>query len=94
MAEIFMKMISFIMMYAPIGLGAYFAYLVADLGPQLLGVYAKTMLGLYYPLCVVYFAAGFFIYAYFAAGMQGVKIFFKNSYKHDYMHIEYSMQNI
>ena len=79
MAEIFMKMINFIMMYAPVGLGAYFAYLVADLGPQLLGVYAKTMLGLYYPLCVVYSAVGFFIYTYFAAGMQGVKIFFKNA---------------
>ncbi|MBE6895271.1 MAG: dicarboxylate/amino acid:cation symporter [Ruminococcaceae bacterium] len=79
MAEIFMKMINYIMMYAPIGLGAYFAYLVADLGPQLLGVYAKTMLGLYYPLCVVYFAVGFFIYSYFAAGKQGVKIFFKNA---------------
>jgi len=81
MAEIFMKMINYIMMYAPIGLGAYFAYLVADLGPQLLGVYAKTMLGLYYPLCVVYFAVGFFIYSYFAAGKQGVKIFFKMPFR-------------
>ena len=79
MAEIFMRMVSYIMMYAPVGLGAYFAYLVADLGPQLLGVYAKTMLGLYYPLCAVYFALGFFIYAYFAAGKQGVKVFFKNA---------------
>lgn len=79
MAEIFMKMISFIMLYAPIGLGAYFAFLVADLGPQLLGVYAKTMLGLYYPLCIAYFIIGFFIYSYFSAGMQGVRAFFKNA---------------
>lgn len=78
LSEIFMKMINCVMYYAPVGLGAYFAYLVADMGPQLLGVYARTMLGLYYPLCVVYFAVGFFIYAYFAAGMTGVKIFFKN----------------
>ncbi|MBR2027603.1 MAG: dicarboxylate/amino acid:cation symporter [Oscillospiraceae bacterium] len=79
MSDVFMKMINCIMLYAPIGLGAYFAYLVADLGPQLLGVYAKTMLGLYYPLCVVYFGIGFFVYAYFAGGMQGVKMFFKNA---------------
>ncbi len=78
LSEIFMKMIKYIMYYAPIGLGAYFAYLVADLGPQLIGVYAKTMLGLYYPLCIVYFIVGFFIYAYFAGGMSGVKIFYKN----------------
>lgn len=78
LSEVFMKMIKYIMYYAPIGLGAYFAYLVADLGPQLLGMYAKTMLGLYYPLCVVYFFVGFFIYAYFAGGMTGVKLFFKN----------------
>ena len=79
MSDIFMKMVNCIMMYAPIGLGAYFAYLVADLGPQLLGIYAKTMLGLYYPLCVIYFIVGFFIYTYFAAGKQGAKIFFKNA---------------
>lgn len=79
MTDIFMKMIGYIMLYAPVGLGAYFAYLVADLGPQLLGIYAKTMLGLYYPLCVVYFIVGFAAYAWFAAGKDGVKVFFKNA---------------
>lgn len=79
MTDIFMKMIGYIMLYAPVGLGAYFAYLVADLGPQLLGIYAKTMLGLYYPLCVVYFIVGFTAYAWFAAGKDGVKVFFKNA---------------
>ena len=78
-SDILMKMVSCIMMYAPIGLGAYFAYLVADIGPQLLGIYAKMMLGLYYPLCIVYFFGGFAIYTYFAAGVNGVKIFFKNA---------------
>ncbi|MBE6878838.1 MAG: dicarboxylate/amino acid:cation symporter [Ruminococcaceae bacterium] len=79
LSDIFMKMVSCIMMYAPIGLGAYFAYLVADIGPQLLGIYAKMMLGLYYPLCIVYFFGGFAIYTWLAAGKQGVKVFFKNA---------------
>ena len=79
LSEIFMKMVNCIMMYAPIGLGAYFAYLVADLGPQLLGIYAKMMLGLYYPLCVIYFFGGFAFYTWFAAGKNGVKVFFKNA---------------
>ncbi|MEG3029591.1 MAG: dicarboxylate/amino acid:cation symporter [Oscillospiraceae bacterium] len=78
LSDICMQMIKYIMYYAPIGLGAYFAYLVADIGPQLIGMYAKMMLGLYYPLCVIYFGVGFFCYAYFAGGMAGVKTFFKN----------------
>ena len=79
LSDIFMKMVSCIMLYAPVGLGAYFAYLVADLGPQLIGIYAKMMLGLYYPLCVVYFFGGFAVYTWFAAGREGVKIFFANA---------------
>ena len=79
LSDIFMKMVNCIMMYAPIGLGAYFAYLVADLGPQLLGIYAKMMLGLYYPLCIVYFFGGFAFYTWFAAGKDGVKVFFRNA---------------
>ena len=79
LSDIFMKMVSCIMLYAPIGLGAYFAYLVADLGPQLIGIYAKMMLGLYYPLCIVYFFGGFAVYTWFAAGREGVKIFFANA---------------
>ena len=79
LSDIFMKMVGCIMMYAPVGLGAYFAYLVADIGPQLLGIYAKMMLGLYYPLCVVYFFGGFAVYTWFAGGKQGMKVFFKNA---------------
>ena len=79
LSDVFMKMVSCIMLYAPIGLGAYFAYLVADIGPQLLGIYAKMMLGLYYPLCVIYFFGGFAVYTWFAGGKQGVKVFFRNA---------------
>ena len=78
LSEIMMKMVKYIMYYAPIGLGAYFAYLIADMGPQLIGMYARSMLGLYYPLCVLYFIFGFFVYAYFSGGMSAVRSFFKN----------------
>lgn len=78
MSEIMMKMVKYIMLYAPIGLGAYFAYLIGDLGPQLLGTYARTMLLIYYPLCIVYFFAGFAMYAFFAGGKEGVTLYFKN----------------
>ncbi|MGM0396461.1 MAG: dicarboxylate/amino acid:cation symporter [Bacillota bacterium] len=75
--KVMMKMIGIIMLYAPIGLGAYFAALVAEYGPQLLGAYLRSM-AIYYPLCIVYFFTAFFAYSYWAGGKEGMKIFFKN----------------
>ncbi len=76
LSEAMVKMISIIMYYAPIGLGAYFAALVGDFGPQLLGAYGRAML-VYYPLSILYFFIAFFFYAYFAAGKEGPKRYFK-----------------
>ena len=77
LSAVMMKMISLIMYYAPISLGAYFAALIGEFGPQLLGSYAKAMI-IYYPLCVVYFFAAFAAYSYFAGGRPGTRKFFKN----------------
>lgn len=76
--EVMKELLLLIMKAAPIGLGAYFAYQVATLGPQLFGFYAKP-LGLYYIAGVVYFLLFFSIYAFMAAGTSGVKIFWKNA---------------
>jgi len=76
LSEAMIKMISIIMYYAPIGLGAYFAALVGDFGPQLLGAYGRAML-VYYPLSIAYFFIAFAVYSYFAAGKEGPKNFFK-----------------
>ena len=76
LSEAMIKMVSIIMYYAPIGLGAYFAALVGDFGPQLLGAYGRAML-VYYPLAFAYFFVAFAIYSYFAAGKEGTKKFFK-----------------
>lgn len=75
--DIVMKMVGVIMMYAPIGLGAYFASLVGEFGPSLIGDYGRTML-VYYPMCAFYFMAAFPAYAYFAGGKDGVKRMFAN----------------
>ncbi len=76
--QVFMKMVNLIMYYAPIGLGCYFANLVAEYGPQLLGTYARAM-AIYYPVCILYFFIAFFIYSYWAGnGINGSKAFFKN----------------
>lgn len=66
--------IKLIMYYAPIGLGAYFAYLIGKYGPDLMGTYFRVVV-LYYSLALGYFVIGFSIYAFFAGGREGVKSF-------------------
>jgi Na+/H+-dicarboxylate symporter len=62
---VMMKAISYIMLYAPVGLGAYFAYLIGVLGPQLLGTYVRAMT-IYYPVAIL------------AAGGKGLRVFWPN----------------
>ena len=76
--EVMKELLLLIMKVAPIGLGAYFAYQVATLGPQLFGFYAKP-LGLYYIAGVVYFLVFFSLYAFMAKGQNGVKSFWANA---------------
>ncbi|MBR6610385.1 MAG: dicarboxylate/amino acid:cation symporter [Oscillospiraceae bacterium] len=76
-STVMMKMVDLIMLYAPLGLCAYFASLVGEFGPQLIGAYSRAML-LYYPLCVMYFVVAFAVYAFFAGGKKGVRLFFAN----------------
>ena len=76
-SQVMMKIVKIIMYYAPIGLCAYFASLVGEFGPELLGSYAKSM-ALYYIVCVVYFIIFYMMYTYYAAGKKGVKKFYKN----------------
>lgn len=77
LSKVFLKMVSLIMYYAPIGLGAYFAALIGDFGPELLGSYARAMV-VYYPICIAYFFIAFVCYSYYAGGKDGVRVYFKN----------------
>jgi Na+/H+-dicarboxylate symporter len=75
--EVMGKALSYIMLYAPIGLGAYFAYLVGVFGPKLLGSYFHAMI-LYYPCALLYYFIAFSFYAYCAGKHEGVKRFWSN----------------
>lgn len=75
--EVMSKAIGYAMLYAPIGLGAYFAYLVGVFGPQLFGSYVRAAL-LYYPLSIAYFLIFFTFYVWLAAGAKGVRSFWPN----------------
>jgi len=74
--EVMTNVLSLIMSLGPVGLGAYFAYQVGTLGPQLFGTYASSMT-VYYGFGIFYFIVLFTIYAFLAGGTAGVKIYWK-----------------
>lgn len=74
---VIMKFVDVIMMIAPIGLGAYFANLIGEFGPQLLGDYGRAMI-VYYPLCLLYVVIFFPVYAFLAGGKEGVSRMLKH----------------
>ncbi len=76
LSAIMMKVVNLVMYYAPIGLAAYFAALIGEFGPQLLGTYARAM-ALYYPLCALYLIIMFPVYSYYAAGKLGVNLMWR-----------------
>ena len=79
LSKIMMKIVTIIMYYAPIGLMAYFASLIGEFGPNLIGSYAKSMV-IYYLLCVVYFVVFYTLYAYLAGGKKGLRLFYKHQF--------------
>lgn len=75
---VMLKVVKIIMYYAPIGLGAYFANVVGELGTQILQGYLQTFLT-YLLLTVIYYFGFFTLYAYIAAGKEGVGVFWRHA---------------
>ncbi|MCE0724766.1 dicarboxylate/amino acid:cation symporter [Legionella sp. PC1000] len=75
--EIFMRVFTLIMYYAPLGFFAYFAVLVHDLGPQLMTNYFRIAV-LYYTFGIIYFIVAFTLFAYLAGRARGIKLFWSN----------------
>lgn len=73
-----MKFVNLVMYYAPIGLGAYFASIVGQLGTQILQGYLRVFV-LYLVLSVIYYFGFFTLYAYIAGKKAGVKAFWGNA---------------
>lgn len=65
--EVMMKMVSLVMVLAPLGLGCYFADTVASVGAQLLGGYLRVLV-LYLALTVVVFFVINSLYVFCAGG--------------------------
>ncbi len=77
MSQVMMKVTKLIMLYAPIGLFAYFAALTGEFGYNLLASYAKSIL-LYYGIAVLYYIIIYTLYSYIAEKKKGIKKFYKN----------------
>jgi Na+/H+-dicarboxylate symporter len=75
--EIFIRVFSLIMYYAPIGFFAYFAVLVSELGPNLIDSYVRIAV-IYYASSLIYFFVAFSCYAYLAGKTTSVKLFWSN----------------
>jgi len=76
-AEVMARLVGLIMLYAPVGLGAYFAYLTGRFGPGLIGSYGRAV-ALYYPVAILYFTAFFSLYVFVVAGKDGLKRYWTN----------------
>ena len=75
--EVIQKFIKIIMYYAPIGLGCYFAALVGTFGKEIAIGYGKTFI-IYTVVSVLFYFIAYTLYAFIAAGMNGVKNYWKN----------------
>ena len=75
--EVILKLVDLIMLYAPIGLGCYFAVMVGTMGSEIAASYFKTFV-VYFLVAILFYFVIYTLYAYLAAGKKGVKGFWKN----------------
>ena len=77
MTDVMLKFVQIITYYAPIAFFGFFASLVAEYGPKLIGDYGRAM-AVYYPLCLIYLFTAFPLFARFGGGKGAVKVMFRN----------------
>lgn len=75
--QVFMRVFTLIMYLAPLGFFAYFAVLVAELGPKLMGSYLRVSV-LYYVAASLYFLIAYSAYACLTGQKQGIKNFWSH----------------
>ena len=75
--EVVQKIVQIIMYYAPIGLGCYFAALIGSFGASIAVGYLKTFV-VYTLVSIAFYFVMYTLYALFAGGKKGVKLFWKN----------------
>ncbi|CAM3300865.1 dicarboxylate/amino acid:cation symporter [Shewanella pealeana] len=75
---VIMKIVSILMLVAPVGLGAYFASTMASQDTELLSTFARAI-GLFLIAAALYYTLGSTLYAWLGGGINGVKQFWRNA---------------
>ena len=75
--KVVLKFVDFVFLYAPIGLGCYFASLIGTFGASIAVGYAKTFI-IYTVVSVLFYFIMYSLYAFIAGGKKGFFAFWKN----------------
>ena len=75
--EVIMKVVSYVMYIAPIGLGAFFATLIGEQGSQLVGPLSRAIV-IYLIAAIVYYILANTLYAFIGGGSLGVRRYWAN----------------
>lgn len=75
--KIIMKMVSYVMYLAPLGLGAFFAVLIGEQGSELVGPLSRAII-IYMIAAVAYFFAANSLFAFIGGGSLGLRRYWEN----------------
>lgn len=75
--SVLMKFIDIVMLYAPFGLGCYFAALVGTFGAEIAVGFLKTFI-IYLVIAILYYIIVYSLYAFIAGGKKGLVAYWKN----------------
>lgn len=77
LSAVMLRLVRLVTWYAPVAFFAIFASLVADYGSAITAAYGRAML-VYYPLCLIYMAVAFPLFARFGGGRQGPRVMLRH----------------
>lgn len=77
MLEITMKLVTYVMKLAPVGLAAFFATLIGQYGTEIAGPLSRSII-IYLIAAVVYYFGSNTVFAFIGGGAEGVSLFWKN----------------
>ena len=75
--KVVLKLVDIIFLYAPIGLGCYFAALIGTFGSEIAVGFGKTFI-IYLVVSLLYYFVVYSLFAYIGAGKKGFKAFWTN----------------
>lgn len=76
LSEALGKMVSIVMLYAPVGVACYFASLIGKTGSQIIGSVARMSV-IYVAFCIVFFIAFGILMPFMGGGKEGVRRYWK-----------------